>query len=250
MITDRFSGKIIVITAFAIAMAFLESAVVIYLREIYYPRGFTFPLSMMDPTLAMTELLREAATVVMLVSIGLLLGRKPVAVFAIFLLSFGIWDIFYYIYLKLLIGWPSSLLTWDVLFLIPTLWAGPVIAPVINSLVMIGLGLLILHVAHRHSNPNLSGREWLFLIAGAILIYISYTEEFTRYLMDQMTITEIFRKSSKPEINRLFALFIPHRFPWWLFLSGCALHGTALASYGVRMRKHRLPSVPGAVRNR
>ncbi|HNS17612.1 MAG TPA: hypothetical protein PKH94_08745 [Bacteroidales bacterium] len=239
MITGKLTGKIIVVAAFAIAMAFLESAVVIYIREIYYPGGFDFPLSPMDPAIALTELLREAATLVMLASIGFLLGKRPVEVFAVFLLSFGIWDIFYYVFLKCLIGWPPSWLTWDVLFLIPVLWSGPVVAPVINSAAMIGLGMMILFFSNQHRDPNLSGREWGLLIAGAILVYVAYTEEFTRFLLGQLTLAEIFSRNNQEEITRLSTLFIPRRFQWWLFVPGCILHGAALALYVTRGRRER-----------
>ncbi|MBP6977575.1 MAG: hypothetical protein PHD61_07535 [Bacteroidales bacterium] len=247
MNSGKLTGKILVISAFAIAMAFLESAVVVYLRELYYPGGFDFPLTPMDSTLALTEVFREAATLVMLVSIGLLMKRRPVEVFAVFLLAFGIWDIFYYVFLKCLIGWPSSWLTWDILFLIPTLWTGPVIAPLINSVVMIVLGFLILFYSNLHLNPNLTGKEWWILIAGAMLIYVAYTEEFTRYLLDHLTVDQIFNIKNQEEIARLSTQFIPARFPWWLYLSGCLLHGLALVFYRIRM--HRLrhsTSIPSA----
>ena len=165
---------------------------------------------------------------VMLISIGFLLGRRPVEVFAIFLISFGIWDIFYYVFLKCLISWPSSFLTWDILFLIPVLWVGPVIAPILNSLVMVALGYLILLFSGRNVNPNLSKTEWIFLIGGAALVYISYTEEFTRYLRDHLP---------AEGIRQLSTRFIPQYYRWWLFLSGFFLHIAAIIHYTVRIRR-------------
>ena len=109
----------IIVTILSIAMGFLECAVVIYMREILYPGGFEFPLAAIEGDLALTEILREAATMVMLLAIGLMAGRNRSERFAWFLYSFAVWDIFYYVFLKILIGWPSSLLTWDILFLIP-----------------------------------------------------------------------------------------------------------------------------------
>ena len=128
--------KLITITAFAIAMGFLESAVVVYMREILYPEGFAFPLSPIPVSLAVTELLREVATMVMLVTIGVIAAKRFSTGFAWFIYSFAIWDIFYYVFLKLLLGWPESVLTWDVLFLIPTIWTGPELLPVLVSLTM------------------------------------------------------------------------------------------------------------------
>ncbi len=98
---------LIIVTAFAIAMGFLESAVVVYMREILYPGGFEFPLSPIPVRLAVAELLREVATLVMLVSIGILAGRRFSTGFAWFIYTFAIWDIFYYVFLWLLLGWPQ-----------------------------------------------------------------------------------------------------------------------------------------------
>ena len=121
------------LTLFSIAMGFLESAVVQYLREISYPGGFEFPLVPIDNRLAVTEVIRESATIMMLIAVSCLSGRTLSERFAWFLYCFAVWDIFYYIFLKFLIGWPASFMTWDVLFLIPAPWVGPVIAPVIVS---------------------------------------------------------------------------------------------------------------------
>jgi hypothetical protein len=63
--------KLIWISLFAIAMGFLETAVVIYLRLIYYPGGFEFPLKPIEPAIAKVEFMREMATVIMLVATGI-----------------------------------------------------------------------------------------------------------------------------------------------------------------------------------
>jgi len=137
------STNLIWITFFAIAMAFVESAVVVYLRELYYPEGFNFPLVLLPGRIALTEFLREIATLIMLLGIGFLAGRNFRQRFAWFIYSFAIWDIFYYVFLKLILDWPSSWLTWDILFLIPVIWTGPVLAPVLVSLTMIILSSII-----------------------------------------------------------------------------------------------------------
>lgn len=241
------SGKLAVIAAFAVSMAFLEAAVVVYLRELYYPDGFGFPLVAMDPVLALTEFLREAATMVMLVSIGLLLERRPVAVFAVFLVSFGLWDIFYYVFLKCLLGWPGSLLTWDILFLIPVLWVGPVIAPILNTLVMIALGCLILFYSGKGLNAGLSLTEWILLIAGALLVFVSYTEEFARYIMNHLQAGGFFSKDNQKLVSQLSVQFVPLQFRWWLFLSGYLAHLIVLCLYTRRIRVLRRSSfsLPG-----
>ena len=92
------------VAIFSTAMGYLECTVVVYLREIYYPGGFNFPLAPIDKPIAITEIGREAATLVMLLGIGFLAGKTAVQRFAYFIYSFAIWDIFYYVFLKVLTG--------------------------------------------------------------------------------------------------------------------------------------------------
>ncbi|HDH53378.1 MAG TPA: hypothetical protein ENH24_02710, partial [Nitrospirae bacterium] len=144
-----FVAKITWVTVFGIAMAFVESAVVVYLRAIFYPEGFAFPLNRLADYRILVEVLREIATIFMLLSVACLAGKKFWERFAYFMLSFGIWDIFYYVWLKLLLNWPSSIFDWDILFLIPLPWIGPVIAPVSIALMMIVFSILIAHSFHK-----------------------------------------------------------------------------------------------------
>src|SRR5699024_5303295 len=91
---------------FSIAMGYLEAAVVVYLRDIYYAGGFVFPLVPIHPRDLETELGREAATLIMLVGVGILAGRTRLQKVSFFLIAFGVWDVFYYVFLKLILGWP------------------------------------------------------------------------------------------------------------------------------------------------
>src|SRR5208283_6132585 len=88
-----------------------------------------------------TEVVREAATLLMLGAVAAAVGGNFRQWLAFFLLAFGAWDISYYAFLKVLIDWTKSLLTWDVLFLIPVPWSAPVLAPALVALTMIGTGL-------------------------------------------------------------------------------------------------------------
>ena len=90
--------------------------------------------------IAPAEVVREAATLVMLLAVGGLAGRSWRSRLGYALVAFGVWDIFYYVFLKIITGWPHSLLDWDILFLIPLPWWGPVMAPVSIALVMLGVG--------------------------------------------------------------------------------------------------------------
>lgn len=222
-------NKTIWIIFFALAMGYLESAVVVYIRALYYPEGFAFPLKEMAQNLAITELFREAATLIMLVAIGVLAAREKLHRFAWFIIVFGIWDIAYYLFLKLLIGWPESLLTYDILFLLPTIWTGPVIAPVINSLTMILLGSTILTIRKNEKLlTRLTRWEWILLLAGSVIVLTVYMEDFTGFVWDY--------KNSLPsgELNWnqflivLPSQFIPRSFDWLLFCSGVLLHILAI----------------------
>ena len=161
-------------TILFVAMAFLESAVVVYLRALSYPDGFELTLVPMDPGLVRTEVWREVATMVMLLAPGALVARSALERFAWFCFGFGVWDIFYYIWLKVLLDWPASLATPDLLFLIPVPWIGPVWAPCLISIGLIILAFLLLrHVAQRPDVP-LGVGVWSSLVGGACLMIISF----------------------------------------------------------------------------
>ncbi len=137
------------LAAFAVAMAYVEAAVVVYLRLLYYPDGFCIEgaasLQCVPPSALAIEIGREAATIVMLVAVAFLSAGKNWWVrLAHFMWAFALWDIFYYIWLYVLLRWPPGPMTVDVLFLIPRPWIAPVLMPVVISLLMIGSALAIL----------------------------------------------------------------------------------------------------------
>lgn len=155
---------LLAVAVFAIAFAFLEAAVVVYLRHIV---GFSPPpigrdevalvlpgiaflkanaaVKIIDSrTLLNIEMVREAATLVVLASVAFLAGIKLWERVAYFFLAFGIWDIFYYVFLRMTMGWPQSLGDPDILFLLPVPWVGPVFVPVLISLGLVTGSLLYL----------------------------------------------------------------------------------------------------------
>jgi hypothetical protein len=133
----------VVVVIFAIGMAWVEAATVYYLRlmvdRVQPYRENPLP---MQGVLGQVELVREAATLVMLVTVGMLAGRTRRAQAGYAAIAFGVWDIFYYLFLRIIGGWPRSLFDWDVLFLLPLPWWGPVLAPVSIALLMIIEGTL------------------------------------------------------------------------------------------------------------
>lgn len=158
--------KILTVLIYAIAFGFLEAAVVVYLRHLLAV-GFSPPhinrseilfltpgIAFLEPqtavkiiqdtTLLNIERLREAATLVMLAAIAVLATRRLREKTAFFFLAFGVWDIFYYIFLRLTIGWPKSFADLDIFFLLPTPWVGPVFVPLAISSMLISGSLLYL----------------------------------------------------------------------------------------------------------
>ena len=134
----------VVVIAFAIAMAWVESASVYYIRALVdriepYQSN---PLPI-NGALGYVELWREASTLVMLAALGVLAGRTWHHRVGYAALAFGIWDIFYYVFLRVMTGWPRTLMDWDILFLLPLPWWGPVLAPVSIALLMILWGTLV-----------------------------------------------------------------------------------------------------------
>lgn len=211
--------KIITISLFAIAMGFLETTVVVYLRELLYPAGFSFPLVPIPEDLALTEILREAATLIMLLTIAILSGKTFSQRFAWFIYTFAIWDIFYYVFLKLLIFWPESLMTWDILFLIPTTWTGPVISPVIVSLTMIFLAMVILFYSDKGRNTKLSRIEWAGLISGSLILIFGFVLDYSQYMLSHFSLFEMM-KMGNADVMKVAFEYVPVRFPWGIFILG------------------------------
>ena len=231
----KFSKLITWVTIYSIGMAFIESSVVVYLRELYYPGGFSFPLRPIEGNVAVTEILREAATLIMLISIGFLAGRNGMERFAWFIFSFAIWDIFYYIFLKLLLNWPESLFTWDILFLIPVTWVGPVIAPVLLSFVMILFALIILHFTYRTENVKVGKVNWLLLILGSLVVIISFTIDYSRYILSHFTLKEILSMPNKRPLYGVSLAYVPEKFDWWIFIVGLFI---IIVSISIFVKKH------------
>lgn len=164
---------------FSIAFAYIESAVVVYLRVIFHPHGFTFPLEVFGVTaeakrLLVTEIGREAATLVLILTSAWLFGQLRQERAAYFLAIFAVWDVFYYVWLKVLLDWPASIMDWDVLFLIPAVWASPVLYPILVSVAMFAFAVAILyHCAH--GRPLIVTRaDWLGWLVSTGIIVVSF----------------------------------------------------------------------------
>ena len=110
----------------------------------------------------------------MLAAVSMLAGRKFWERFGYFIIMFGVWDIFYYIWLKAAINWPSSLFEWDILFLIPLPWIGPVIAPVLVALLMIVIGISLTYLFNKGQTFKPTVVTWVLAVIATVVIMYSF----------------------------------------------------------------------------
>jgi hypothetical protein len=173
------------VIAFGLAMAYLESAVVVYLNGALDGRvGEIFPLRPVEPVddLFLIEVGREVATLVMIASVGVLVGSTAVERLAWSAVLFGAWDIGYYAWLWIFSGWPGSPGTVDLLFLLPIPWVGPVWSPVAVSFALVGFGLAAGRRARRRVPIRLGFRHVAAGVGGGLLVILSYTLDSGRVI--------------------------------------------------------------------
>ncbi|HPR63558.1 MAG TPA: hypothetical protein PK014_04995 [Thermoanaerobaculia bacterium] len=189
---------LILILLFAVSMGIFEAAVVVYLRELYYPLGFSFPLKDIDSLVLLTEIGREAASLLMIAVTAWSAGRTFIRRIAYVLIIFGVWDLVYYGMLALIFDWPKSLMDWDILFLIPVPWVAPVLAPVLSALGLTVMGLILNRLDTRGYLVDLTPRDFLAAAVAAAPVLASFFAS-TRTVVDGN---------------------FPERYPWALFFSG------------------------------
>ena len=202
---SRWKRQATAILLFGIAFGYLEAAVVTYLRPQFYSarekflsqgsRDDLFPLLSLPQVTAAgpemvrlvgTEVVREAATLLMLGAVAAAVGSDFPQAVAFFLLAFGAWDIAFYVFLKVLIDWPRSLLTWDILFLIPVPWSGPVLAPVLVALTMIGSAFVYLWRESNGHAVRLQALHWLGAGTGTLIILATFTLDWRNIMAGGM----------------------------------------------------------------
>ena len=173
----KYKFRIAINLTFAIAMAWVEAAVVIYLRTMINRVNpyQVDPLPIVGD-LGQIELVREAATLMMLLCVGWLSGRNTRSRLAYAVIAFGVWDIFYYIFLRMMGPWPTSLLDWDILFLFPLPWWGPVLAPVLIAMLLITGGLMITQLEER-GPVRVPVRSILIAFGGVLLALYVFMED-------------------------------------------------------------------------
>ena len=168
--------------AFALAFGWIEAAVVVYLRAVILGAGalqstseLRIALVTLPDSLVWIEVVREGCTMLLLAATAWLAGRRLADRFGAFLIAFGVWDLAFYAFLKVMIGWPDSLGTWDVLFLIPRPWLAPVWAPCLIAAFFVASGSYLFWTPDR---PRRYG--WLdagVLIAANVIIIGAFLVE-------------------------------------------------------------------------
>ncbi len=214
------------VVTFAIAFAWVETAVVAYLRDIYHPYGFKFPLYMcwdadklLIDHLLVIELGREIATILMLVAVAALAGKNMWQKFCYFMIAFAVWDIFYYAWLWVALRWPESLMTWDILFFLPLPWTGPVITPVLIALAMAAAGSVSIYLDEHGVKIRTRPIDWIVVLACAFLMVVAFCWDWKN----------IMQVPGDPQRTG-----IPNPFAWWLYLPAYFL---SVIYTGARLRQ-------------
>lgn len=216
LVKQYFKSRILPIAIFGIAMGFMEAVIVVYLRELYFPDGFDFPLFLPDKHLIIiAELIRELATLLMLLTLAIVAGKSFNSRFAWFLFSFAVWDIFYYVGLKVLLDWPLSWFTWDILFLIPVTWIGPVLAPIISSVLMIILGYSFLSAEQKMVRVAII--DWALILVGAFLIFYTFVFDFSQLIFQNGLLVDVFNLLDNSKYLGLVSAYVPEYYNWPLF---------------------------------
>ncbi|MEX2160023.1 MAG: hypothetical protein WEB04_11535 [Dehalococcoidia bacterium] len=176
--------KLPFVALYAVAMGYVEAAVVSYLREMYGIEDLVRDLPQVADRFTAIEIGREAMTVAMLLSVGLIAGRKLQDRLGFFVFAFGVWDIAYYCWLALFVGFPHSPLDWDALFLIPLPWWGPVLAPALIAGMMCVGGAAAVYGADRGVSLRLSWTNTAVAAAGIALVLYTFMSDAIGALPD------------------------------------------------------------------
>ncbi|HVP21740.1 MAG TPA: hypothetical protein VMS73_07745 [Anaerolineaceae bacterium] len=223
----------LLVVVYATAMAWVESAAVLYLRVIsgrLQPYQVNpLPLNNSALPLGPVEMMREAATLVMLITVGWLAGRSRWARLGYFIIAFGIWDIFYYVFLHVMAGWPASLGDWDVLFLLPLPWWGPVLAPMLIALLLAIGGTLLVYF-------NQSGFQFAPGRAASLVCFGGVVLSLYVFMSDAL------RAVSEGKNQSAISNTLPISFNWLLFIPALILLSAPILDLIWQWRKNTTAS--------
>ncbi len=207
--------RLLLLTLFAIALACVEATLRVYFQELYFPDagGGWFPFREVPPGKLSLKVGAEAASMLLILAVACLPLDRPTFTrrFAVFVFLLGGWDLAYYVWLQVFIGWPRSGLEWDLLYLIPWAWFGPWIAPALIALLFVVWGARVIGSETRYA---FTPRQALLFLAGAALGLAAFLEPALPSLKAwPMTGLEGFR---------------PDAFHWVLYGFGLALMAAGL----------------------
>jgi len=207
-----------IVVAFAVGMAWVEAASVYYLRAMVdriepYQAN---PLPIRG-ILGQVELVREAATLVMLLTIGMLAGRTWHKRLGYTAIAFGVWDILYYVFLWMICDWPTSLFDWDILFLLPLPWWGPVLAPVSIALLLIVWGIFATQFVDQSPATSLTRALWWASGLGIALALSVFMADSLRTVHQGLDVTR---------------QVLPEAFNWSMFAVALTLMAAPVAQIG------------------
>lgn len=156
----------------------------------------------------------------MLITVAFICSKNAIHRFAYFLLSFAIWDLCYYIFLKILLNWPESIFTWDILFLIPIPWLGTGIGAVILSMLMLVFSFVLLKFKPETVQILITFPSLIKLVTGSLVTIFSF---IINYL--------IFKAASPPHLTsntinsgiNMLNNYKPDEFYWWIYFTGVAI---------------------------
>jgi len=223
----------LIVCVFAIAMAWVESAVVYDLRTMVnriepYQAD---PLPLVGK-LGPVELVRELATMIMLLTTGMLAGKKWPQRLGYSAIAFGVWDVFYYVFLKVMCGWPHSLLDWDILFLLPLPWWGPVLAPVLIAILMIVWGTRVTQFEREPASRVTNFAAWALNFTGMMIaLYV--------FMADTLRVAD----QGVPVVRKV----LPSEFNWPLFFVALVLMAAPVVAPLLNLRRARATATSGAV---
>lgn len=134
----------------AAVLGWWEAVGVVYLREILAFHNTVdltnLVISQIPRRIILIEQTREICPIVIMVVLALVIERNWWRRVAAFLFTFAVWDLVYYLGLKILVNWPESLATLDCLFLIPVPWIAPVWVPIACMTIFIFIAGYIFYV--------------------------------------------------------------------------------------------------------
>lgn len=208
----------LIVVVFAVGMAWVEAASVYYLRvmtdRIDPYQAHPLPL---QGLLGHVEIVREGATLIMLLMVGVLAAQTWQRRLAYALIAFGIWDIFYYVFLRIVTDWPTSPFDWDVLFLLPLPWWGPVLAPVSIALLMIVWGTLATQFPECPPATTFTRTLWVVSALGVALAFYVFMADSIHSMPQGLDATRT---------------VLPKSFNWSVFCAAFTLMAAPVAHAG------------------